>query len=72
MTTHYTLAIEISEYRDEYRFKTYKRLTNLKKALKEYKFRNPYMEFISIRGNPCTNWYDHDYEYTIKIGCIIY
>lgn len=72
MTTHYTLAIEISEYRDEYRFKTYKRLTNLKKALKEYKFRNPYMEFISIRGHPCTNRYDHDYEYTIKIGCIIY
>ena len=72
MTTHYTLAIEISEYRDEYRFKTYKRLTNLKKALKEYKFRNPYMELISIRGHPRINRYDHDYEYTIKIGCIIY
>lgn len=72
MTTHYTLAIEISEYRDEYRFKTYKRLTNLKKALKKYKFRNPDMEFISIRGSPCINWYDHDYEYTIKIGCILF
>lgn len=72
MTTHYTLAIEISEYRDEYRFKTYKRLTNLKKALKEYKFRNPHMELISIRGHPRINRYDYDYEYTIKIGCIIY
>lgn len=71
MTTHYHLAIEISEYRNEYRIKTYKRLTNLKKALKEYKFRNPEMYLINIYGNSY-KCYDHNYEYFINIGGIIY
>lgn len=67
MTTYYNLAILISEYRHEYEIKTFKRLGNLRKAIKEYCFKNPNTELYGIDGFRINGFHDHNYEYTITL-----